>query len=409
MGDNDNRRTLLGQRASRRTLLRGTLGMSLAGLLAACGSDDEDEEASPTSTAEATASEQTATKAGGDATAIMESTEPTVTPAETEESDEEPTSTGEAEESPTSAGSGNEAYPVTIDHKYGSTTIEQTPERIVLVGLVEQDSLLALGIVPVATTEWYGGRPGAIFPWAEDLLDGAEPPVVLDSTEMDFEQIISLEPDIIIGLYAGITQEQYDTLSQIAPTVAQPEEYVDWGIPWQELTATIGDIVGQRAAADALVADVEAAFEAAREEHPEFEGLNAVIASPWGLPENYYVYASQDVRGRLLESLGFDVPEVFDELAGEEFGATVSIEQLDLIADLDALIWISSPDALADVELYQALPVVQEGRVLYYGEERSIYDALNFSTVLSLPYAIENLLPDLVVTIDGDPDTQPEG
>ncbi|MEZ4730963.1 MAG: hypothetical protein R3E79_27910 [Caldilineaceae bacterium] len=29
-------------------------------------------------------------------------------------------------------------------------------------------------------------------------------------------------------------------MTQIAPTVAQPEAYVDYGIPWQELTVTVG-------------------------------------------------------------------------------------------------------------------------------------------------------------------------
>jgi iron complex transport system substrate-binding protein len=45
------------------------------------------------------------------------------------------------------------AFPVTIEHKYGSTTIEEAPERVAVVGLREQDALLGLGIVPVATTE----------------------------------------------------------------------------------------------------------------------------------------------------------------------------------------------------------------------------------------------------------------
>ena len=71
------------------------------------------------------------------------------------------------------------AFPVTIDHKYGSTTIEAEPKRVVVVGLREQDALLALGVVPVATTEWYGKHPGAIFPWAKDELGDAKVPTVL--------------------------------------------------------------------------------------------------------------------------------------------------------------------------------------------------------------------------------------
>jgi iron complex transport system substrate-binding protein len=123
------------------------------------------------------------------------------------------------------------AFPFTIEHKYGSTTVTEKPERIVLVGLTEQDALLALGIVPVATRGWYGERPGAIFEWAQDKLGDAEVPVVLPGAELNIEQIAGLNPDVIVGLYAGLTQEEYDTLSKIAPTVAQPAEYVDWGIP----------------------------------------------------------------------------------------------------------------------------------------------------------------------------------
>ncbi|CAN5498937.1 hypothetical protein BH23CHL2_BH23CHL2_27330 [soil metagenome] len=297
-------------------------------------------------------------------------------------------------------------FPVAIEHKFGETTIESLSERVVAVGLVEQDALLALGAVPVATREWYGEKPGAIFPWAEDELGDADLPVRLDF-ELDFERVAALEPDLIVGLYSGLTQEEYDILSEIAPTVAQPEEYVDWGIPWQELTVKVGQILGKQGEAEDLVAGVEQAFADARAEYPQFDGATGVVASPFGLPENYWVYSSQDVRGRIMSLLAFDVPEVFDEMAGEGFGATVSIEQLDLIGDLDVLVWVSSEEPLADVTLYQSLPVVQEGRALYYGEDNPVYDAMNFGTVLSLPFAIERLAPDLAAAIDGDPATQP--
>jgi iron complex transport system substrate-binding protein len=68
-----------------------------------------------------------------------------------------------------SAGVG--AYPVTIEHKYGSTEITAEPQRVVLVGLNEQDALLALGKVPVATSNFLD-VDGGIFPWAEAALGG---------------------------------------------------------------------------------------------------------------------------------------------------------------------------------------------------------------------------------------------
>ena len=114
------------------------------------------------------------------------------------------------------------ALPVTIEHKFGSTSVEETPQRIVVAGLREQDSLLALGIVPAGTTEWYGNHPGAIFPWAEAALGDAPRPEVLDFTDgIEFEKIAGLRPDLILAVYSGLTKKDYDTLSKIAPTIAR--------------------------------------------------------------------------------------------------------------------------------------------------------------------------------------------
>ncbi len=289
-------------------------------------------------------------------------------------------------------------FPVTIPHKYGSTTIDAAPQRIVLVGLNEQDSLLALGVVPVATSEWYGGRPGAIFEWAQDefaAIEGAELPVVLDSVQINFEQIASLEPDVIIGLYSGLTEQEYNTLSAIAPTVAQPAEYIDWGIPWQEVTRTIGKIVGKSAEAEALISGVEADFAEVRAQYPEFQDAEGVVATAYGHPVSFYAFSSQDIRGRIIAALGFQNPPIIDELAGDEYGASISYERFDLI-DVDLVIWADTmPEDLRTNPLYTSLDVVQDGRVYYIEGTDTLYDALNFATVLSLPYSIERMAPML--------------
>src|SRR5918994_7461467 len=110
------------------------------------------------------------------------------------------------------------ALPVTIEYKFGSTSVEETPQRIVVAGLREQDSLLALGIVPAGTTEWYGNHPGAIFPWAEEALGEAKKPEVLSFTDgIQYEKVAALAPDLILAVYSGLNQKDYDTLSKIAP------------------------------------------------------------------------------------------------------------------------------------------------------------------------------------------------
>src|SRR3712207_8900168 len=49
-------------------------------------------------------------------------------------------------------------------------------------------------------------------------------PVLFDETDgLDFEAVADTDPDVILAGYSGLTQEDYDTLSDIAPVVAYPE------------------------------------------------------------------------------------------------------------------------------------------------------------------------------------------
>ena len=71
------------------------------------------------------------------------------------------------------------AFPVTVTHALGSTTIESEPQRVVTVGVTEQDTVLAVGVTPVGVTDWYGDQPYATWPWAQDELGDAQPEVLL--------------------------------------------------------------------------------------------------------------------------------------------------------------------------------------------------------------------------------------
>jgi iron complex transport system substrate-binding protein len=309
--------------------------------------------------------------------------------------DAESTATSSAEGTTETAA---EAFPVTIEHKYGSTTVEAQPQRIVTVGLTDHDALLALDIVPVGTTEWFGGYPGAVWPWAQDKL-GGQIPAAVGGDGINFEAIAALNPDLILALYSGVTQEEYDLLTQIAPTVAQPAAYGDYGIPWQELTVTAGKAVGKEAEAQQLVAEVEDKFAQVRAEHPQFEGATAVVATPY---QGIWVYGPQDVRGRLLTSLGFTIPAELAELTGAEFGGNLSMERADIL-DVDVIVWLDPQDAEGELggPVYQSLPVHTEGREVFVDSYNDpLGGATSFVSVLSLPFLLDGLVPQLAAAMD---------
>ena len=313
-------------------------------------------------------------------------------------------STSAASSAATTTQAASAAFPVTIEHKFGSTTIESEPKRIVVAGLQEQDALLAVGVVPVATTEWFGEQPGAIWPWATDALGDAAVPEVLSFTDgFEFERIAALEPDVIVALYSGMTQEEYDTLSAIAPTVAQPGDVADWGIGWRELQQTVGKITGRSAQAEQVIADVDALFAQARTDHPEFDGATALVVTPY---DGVWVYGPEDNRGRLLTELGFVLPEGLGDLTGNDFGTTISDEQMDLL-DVDVLIWLHDEiDAgLAELKadpVYSKLSVHKDGREVHVASYEPFGASTSFVSSLSLPFLLEGLVPMLSQALNGE-------
>jgi iron complex transport system substrate-binding protein len=354
--------------------VRLSMALLLVVLLAACG-------AAPAANAPTQAPAATA--------------EPTAAPAPTEAptAQAQPTANAQAD------------FPVTIEHKYGKTEIDSQPERIVTVGLTDHDALLALGVVPIGTTEWFGEHPSAVWPWAQDKLGGAKPELVGNASTISFEKIAALKPDLILALYSGLTEEHYKTLSQIAPTVAQPGGYVDYGIPWQDLTRTVGRAVGKPEQADKLVTNVEARFASVRAAHPEFEGASAVVATPY---EGIYVYGPEDVRGRFLTALGFKLPDGLVEITGKEFGGNLSMERAELL-DVNVIVWLDAKDAKGPLggPLYESLNVHKQAREVFLDSYNdALGGATSFVSVLSLPFLLDGLVPQLAAAVDGDPATK---
>ena len=307
-----------------------------------------------------------------------------------------------------SASAGASGFPISVAHKYGTTEVKAEPKRIVTVGLVEQDALLALGVVPVGTTEWFGEKPGAIWEWAQAALGSAPRPTVLTNTDgIQFEKVAALHPDLILAVYSELSAQDYATLSKIAPTVAQPKDAINYGVSWQELTKMVGQSVGRAAQADKLVADTEAKFEDVKKAHPEFVGATALMATTY---EGYWVYGPEDSRGRFLTELGFKLPDGLAAVTGKEFGANLSKERTDML-DTDVLIWLIDKYATdkAKVQadpLYAKLKVKTEGRDIYLENEEELGAATSFVTVLSIPYLLDKLVPQMAAAVDGNPATE---
>jgi iron complex transport system substrate-binding protein len=300
------------------------------------------------------------------------------------------------------ASADTDVFPVTVEHAMGETTIDARAERVVTVGVTEQDTVLALGVTPVGVTEWYGEQPYATWPWAQDELGDAQPEVLETTDGFQYEAITALDPDLIIGTNAGLDEESYETLSAIAPTIAHPKDAPLYFSPWDDQARLIAAALGASDEMEAMIEDIDAQFAEAREAHPEFEGIDAVFLQNRYSEESAIAY-QEGLSTEFLTDLGFSIPPVLDDFATEG-QAYIPLEQLSVLDDGDVLLWATEePEDRSNLEaepLYNNLQAVRDGKLVF--TDGVTAGAIYFTSPLSLPFVLDQIVPAFASTLAGD-------
>ena len=296
------------------------------------------------------------------------------------------------------------AFPVTIEHVYGETTIEEEPERVVALGWSDPDVVLSLGVVPVGASNnsWGGTEEGSTI-WFDEALaeiDGAQAPTRIDDTSSGIAgavaDIAKLQPDLVLATNSGMTKGEYQKLSKLGvPVVAYPGKA--WMTSWRDSLDMVGKALGRGKLADEVEADVEQALAEAQEEHPGLVGASHFVS--WIDPtDTSSIGVYGDNRATVLTEVGMTQPDwVEDVTKGEAYG-TISAERAPTLeSDLVLLTAESKAEAdkLTSDRLIAKIPAVAAGNVWWDLPDHSTAYALDVATPLSLPYMAEHLLPEL--------------
>ena len=322
---------------SRRGLLFGAVGAAAAGLLTACGDDSRD---SPSG--------------GG-----------------------------------SSAASGG-AFPATVSHQFGATTVEEAPKSVVSLGWADADVLLALGVVPVGILDWFQAWPQGVGPWAQAKLNGATPQV-LKGPEINFETVATLRPDLITFTKSDNVKATWEQLEKLASTLSGPPGTQPYGTTLKDQTVLIAQALGRKAEGEALVAANDKALAAARTANPGFAGKTVCVAAAFS--GQYGAYTRGDGRVQFMEALGFTNSPTIEDLKPANFYAEVSKERVSLLdADLTVVFGIGAGDELKNDAVLNSIGSAKAGRLLIISDA-DLVNAFSTNSVLSTPYTLEKFVP----------------
>ncbi|MCW4385915.1 iron-siderophore ABC transporter substrate-binding protein [Salinibacterium sp. SYSU T00001] len=297
---------------------------------------------------------------------------------------------------------------ITIEHALGTTTIPENPERIATVNWANHEVPLALGVVPVGMAAAnFGDDDGdGLLPWVEEKLEelGAETPVLFDETDgIDFEAVADTNPDVILAAYSGLTQEDYDTLSEIAPVVAYPE--APWATSWRDVIEFNSAGMGMAEEGEQLVADIEQEIEDSLAEYPQLEGKNTMFLThvdPADLSEVSF-YTMFDTRAAFFEDLGLSTPQSVTDASEEgAYSGTISAEQVDTFADVDIIVTYGDEELVATLEgdpLLSQMPAVANGAIVSLPGSSPLGTAAN-PTPLAISWVLDDYLALLAEAAD---------
>lgn len=305
------------------------------------------------------------------------------------------------EEAPSENKEENNEYPMTVEHAFGETVIESKPERVATVQWGNHDVALALDVVPVGFSAANFGvqeDDNGILPWTKEKLDElgeTEPNVFQDTDGLDFEAVSDANPDVILAAYSGITEEDYETLSEIAPVIAYPE--AAWATNWKDTVLYDAKGMGMEEEGKQLVADTESSLEKKTAAYPQLEGKTIVWVnfSPDDL-SSLHIYTPIDARVDFLYDLGLTYPEEITDMIDDPDSYTLDLSSENAMAleNADIIVGYGDQELLETLQndpLLGVIPAIERGSVAFIEADSPIV-AAGTPNPLSIEYTIDDYL-----------------
>lgn len=290
-----------------------------------------------------------------------------------------------------SSATASDAFPVSVDTKFGDVEVKEQPKKVVALGWGDAELAMDLGVQPVGVSDWLDFGDDGLSPWSTDTYDQA--PEQLGTQEIDYEKIAALEPDLILDTRSKGDKETYEKLSAIAPTISGPEGSDNWLTPWDKQTDMVATALGEKEKGQELADKVNDKVASVRDAHPEWADMDASVitktTTEWG------AYVAGDARVDLIDSLGFTQNTTIEDQAKDTFYVSLSDETLDQ-ADSDVVLSFPiglTTDDIRNDRAWSNLAAVKAGHGII--AEKELSTAISLGVPSAMLHALDLLVPQL--------------
>ena len=208
-----------------------------------------------------------------------------------------------------------EGATLTVKTTRGDVQVPQNPERVAVYDLGMADTLQKLGVQAGMSIE----STKNLLPYLGDYLKNTQPAGTM--FEPNFEALNSYKPQLII--IGSRTAKAFDQLNAIAPTIEMTADTANLKESAKERIDAFGQIFSKQSEADALKAEIDASFDAAKKA-AEGKGKGLVIIVNGGKMSAFG--PTSRLGGWIHKDIG--VPAVDEAIEEGSHGQPVTFEYL---------------------------------------------------------------------------------
>ncbi|BAY86129.1 ABC transporter, iron(III) dicitrate-binding periplasmic protein [Calothrix parasitica NIES-267] len=245
-----------------------------------------------------------------------------------------------------------------VKHALGESCIPLNPQRIVVTDAEMLEKVVALGFQPVGTAKANiaGSKAPVLKGKLEEIVDLGK------QSQPNLEKMLQLNPDLILGL--GISDQNYNLYSKMAPTVTFDYYHADW----KDNLRLVAQALGKTEKAEQLLSEYENRIQNIQKNLTNQQENIEISTIRFYAGHKFTQFQTPlSFSGSVLKEVGFAVPQQQIEFKkdkdSDDVYATVNQEKTEVL-DADVLFIALDPGSEKNFQRFQNNPLWQKLNVV---------------------------------------------